>query len=200
MVKLSVVFLCGLMIAIWLIQTPPQKVDAKESSKKSVDQQVTKGSHSPKSQDLRATIDAYLQTYVESHNFSGTVLLASRNNILVNKGYGMAVYRHSVPNAAGTKFQIASVSKSFTAAAILLLHESGQLQLKDSVSRFVPDFPKGEEITIQHLLTHTSGLPRYVFFLAPIKDAFLFICCLVASSFSSLSAVWALVLSFSNFV
>ncbi len=147
-----------------LQQEAPAMRDLGSVEELKIDHRDTKGSRTTESRDLMAAIDAYLQPYVESHNFSGTVLLARGGNILVNKGYGMAVYKDSVPNTAETKFQIASVSKSFTAAAILLLLERGQLQLEDSVSRFVPGFPKGSEITIQHLLTHTSGLPRYVFF------------------------------------
>jgi len=118
----------------------------------------------PEHRNLVASVDSYLQPYVESHNFSGTVLIAQGDNILINKGFGMAAYEDSVPNTGGTRFMIASLSKTFTAAAILLLQERDQLLLNDTVNRFIPDFPSGDEITIRQLLEHTSGLPRIVFF------------------------------------
>ena len=76
----------------------------------------------------------------------------------------MADYENSVPNTAETRFMIASLSKTFTAAAILHLQERDQLSVDDTVNRFIPDFPSGHEITIHQLLTHTTGLPRFVFF------------------------------------
>jgi CubicO group peptidase (beta-lactamase class C family) len=118
----------------------------------------------PEHRELATSVAAYMQPYVESHNFSGTVLIAHGDNVLVNDGYGMAVYENSVPNTAETKFMIASLSKTFTAAAILLLQQRDQLLTDDTVDRFIPDFPSGDEITIHQLLAHTSGLPRFVFF------------------------------------
>lgn len=112
---------------------------------------------------LEATVEAYLQPYLDGRNFSGSVLIARGGDILLNNGYGMAHSEPDTPTAANTKFQIASISKSFTAAAILLLREQGTLDLDDPVSRFLPDFPNGDDITIHHLLVHSSGLTRYVF-------------------------------------
>ena len=112
---------------------------------------------------LQATVDAYLQPYLDGHNFSGSILIARGGTILLSEGYGTASAEPEVPNTARTAFQIASISKSFTAAAILLLRERGSLDLDDPVSRFLPDFPRGDDITIHHLLVHASGLPRYVF-------------------------------------
>ena len=63
-----------------------------------------------------------------------------------------------VPNSLQTRFQIASLSKPMTAAAILLLAEERKLSLEDKLSKFVPDFPNGDKITVEELLTHYSGL------------------------------------------
>ena len=117
----------------------------------------------PDNEELADAIDVYIEPYVDGQNFSGTILLARGGDVVFSKGYGMACYEHSVPNEAETKFQIASVSKSFTEAAILLLEKGGELRRDDAVSRFIPDYPRGDEITINHLITHTSGLPRHVF-------------------------------------
>jgi CubicO group peptidase (beta-lactamase class C family) len=111
---------------------------------------------------LQQEVDAYLQPYVDGKNFSGVVLLAREGEILLNKAYGMASFEESVPNTPSTKFQIASISKSFTAAAVLLLQERGLLEIENPIGRFLPDFPNGETITVHQLLDHTSGLPRLV--------------------------------------
>src|SRR5438309_11426848 len=101
----------------------------------------------------------YLKPFVESGNFTAAVLVARRGKVLLRQGFGMANYELSVPNSAETRFHIASVSKPFTAAAILQLQDQGRLRLSDPVSRYIPDFPNGNRITLDNLLTHTSGIP-----------------------------------------
>ncbi len=103
-------------------------------------------------------LNEYLRAFVDSGNFSGAVLVAQKGKIILRRGYGMANYELNVPNSPEIRFHIASVSKPFTAAAILQLEEQGRLQVADRVSRFLPNFPHGDEITLQHLLTHTSGI------------------------------------------
>jgi len=105
-------------------------------------------------------LETYLKPFVESGNFSGAMLVARRGRVLFRRGYGMANYELLVPNSPETRFHIASVSKPFTALAILQLQEQGKLSVGDPVSRFVPNFPNGERITLEHLLTHTSGIPN----------------------------------------
>ncbi|HSA92706.1 MAG TPA: serine hydrolase domain-containing protein [Terriglobales bacterium] len=107
---------------------------------------------------LEAKVDAYVKPYLESHNFSGSVLIARGDKVLVSKGYGMANYELDVANTPHTKFQIASVSKPFTAAAILLLEERGKLKLKHPLAKFIRDYPQGDKITIHQLLAHSSGI------------------------------------------
>jgi len=107
-----------------------------------------------------AAIDAYLRPFVETNNFSGVVYASRGDQDLFQQGYGLASYEHGVPNTLQTRFHIASVSKSFTAAAILLLEERGKLSTSDPVSKFVPDYPNGDKIRLEHLLTHGSGIPN----------------------------------------
>jgi CubicO group peptidase (beta-lactamase class C family) len=108
-------------------------------------------------------VDAYLAPYLARHDFSGVVLVARGDSVLLSKGYGMASYELGVPNSARTAFRIASITKTFTAAAIVMLAERGALRYDDRVSRFLPDFPPGSRITIEQLLLHASGLrnPEY---------------------------------------
>ena len=110
--------------------------------------------------DLAALVDQYVEPYVRTHNFSGSVLLAHKGQVLVNKGYGMANYELDVPNTPRTKFHIASISKTFTAAAIMILAERGQLSPEDPVAKVIPGYPNGDRLTIHHLLVHTSGIPN----------------------------------------
>jgi CubicO group peptidase (beta-lactamase class C family) len=116
-------------------------------------------SQSRPNKELPAALDAYLKPFAETGNFTGAVLVARGGQVLFRRAYGMANYELQVPNSTKTRFHIASVSKPFTAAAILQLQEQGRLNVTDPVSRFVPDFPNGDQITLHNLLTHTSGIP-----------------------------------------
>ena len=109
---------------------------------------------------LAAQVDAYIQPYVEGRNFSGALLIARGGLVLFTNGYGMANYELGVPNRPDTRFHIASISKSFTAAAILMLEERDQLHVQDPLAKYIPDYPQGDKITLDHLLTHTSGIPN----------------------------------------
>jgi CubicO group peptidase (beta-lactamase class C family) len=108
---------------------------------------------------LEAKVDAYIKPFVAIKGFSGSVLIARRGDVLVRKGYGMANYESDIPNTPQTKFHIASISKDFTAAAIMLLEERG-LSTTDTLKKYIPDYPNGDSITIHHLLIHTSGIPN----------------------------------------
>ncbi|MDQ1151298.1 serine hydrolase domain-containing protein [Sphingobacterium zeae] len=100
----------------------------------------------------------YMRAQVEVNNFSGTVLVRKNNTILLKKAYGFADYEWNVKNTIDTKFQLASVTKQFTATAILQLIDSGRLSLNDKLSKFLPDYPKADSVSIHMLLSHTSGL------------------------------------------
>ncbi|WP_293880783.1 serine hydrolase domain-containing protein [Sphingobacterium sp. UBA1498] len=100
----------------------------------------------------------YMRAQVEINNFSGTVLVRKNNTILLKKAYGLADYEWNVRNTIDTKFQLASVTKQFTATAILQLIDSGRLSLNDKLSKFLPDYPKADSVSIHMLLSHTSGL------------------------------------------
>ena len=83
---------------------------------------------------------------------------------LLSKGYGIANLEHSIPNTPQTKFRLASVTKQFTAAAILKLQEQDLLDANYSIATYLPDYPHGEQITIHQLLNHTAGIPNYTSF------------------------------------
>ncbi len=89
------------------------------------------------------------------------VLIARDGKILFQGGFGLADLATKTPITTETKFRIGSISKQFTAAAILKLAEEQKLALTDPLSKFFPDFPRGNDITLHHLLTHTSGIHSY---------------------------------------
>ena len=106
-----------------------------------------------------ATIDAYLQPYVRSSNFSGSVLVEKSGKIVFEKAYGFADREQGTKNSTATRFHIASMSMQFTAAAVLRLVDKGSLKLDDPVGNFASKIPGSEKITIRDLLTERSGLP-----------------------------------------
>lgn len=105
-------------------------------------------------------VDNYIQPYIDAGCFSGTILIAREGKVLFKKAYGLANREFGVPNAPATRFHISSVSKIFTAIAIMILKERGKLNVTDSLNKFISDYPQGNKITIHHLLTHTSGIPN----------------------------------------
>ena len=104
-------------------------------------------------------LQAALRPDLDSGTFMGAVYAVRGDRTLLDKGYGFANLEWGVANTPATRFRIASVTKQFTAAAILLLQERGQLRLDDPVAKYLPDAPAGwRHITLYHLLTHTSGI------------------------------------------
>jgi CubicO group peptidase (beta-lactamase class C family) len=107
-----------------------------------------------------ARMDEVVQSYVSSGRFMGSVLVARDQDVLLSKGYGYANLEWNIPNSPTTKFRICSITKQFTAAAVLLLEEQGKLKIEDPIKKYLPDSPAAwDNITIFHLLTHTSGIP-----------------------------------------
>jgi CubicO group peptidase (beta-lactamase class C family) len=104
-------------------------------------------------------LDAYMTALTDAGRFSGTVLVARGDTVILSKGYGMANYEFSIPNTPGTVFPVGSNTKQLTAAAIMKLQEQGKLNVTDPVTWYIPNATKWEEIRIYHLLNHTAGIP-----------------------------------------
>lgn len=90
-----------------------------------------------------------------------TVLVSREEEVLFSRAFGMADVKSKRANMPNTIFRIGSITKQFTAAAILLLQERGKLSVQDSLAKYYPKWPYGKNITLHHLLTHTSGLYSY---------------------------------------
>jgi CubicO group peptidase (beta-lactamase class C family) len=123
------------------------------------------GAMTAAAQDGAAKLDEYLSAATKLGRFSGSVLVARDGKVILSKGYGLASAELEVPNTPQTKFRLGSITKQFTATAIMQLQERGKLSVQDPVCKYLSDCPKAwEEITIHHLLTHTSGIPNYTSF------------------------------------
>lgn len=116
----------------------------------------------PVEEQIVSKFDEYMSAAQRVDRFSGTVLVARDGRAIYNKGYGMANYEWEIPNTPTTVFRLGSITKQFTAAAILILQERGKLNVDDRACKYVTDCPAAwEPITIRHLLTHTSGISSY---------------------------------------
>jgi CubicO group peptidase (beta-lactamase class C family) len=114
---------------------------------------------------LGRSIDRYLTELVDAKLFQGVVLVARDGQVLISKGYGFADAGRGIPNTTRTRFRLASLTKQFTAMAIMILQSRGKLDVQDSVCTYIDDCPDAwRPIMIHNLLTHTSGLPNYTDF------------------------------------
>lgn len=112
--------------------------------------------------NIKTKLTKYMDNYSKKNEFSGTILITKDDEVLLNKGYGIADYNKRLQNKPQTIFEIASLTKQFTAAGILMLQEEKLLDVYDTLDKYIPDYPNGNNITIYNLLTHTSGIPEYL--------------------------------------
>ena len=108
-------------------------------------------------------LDNYFRSIYQENVFSGTVLIAKQGIPIYKGAYGLANRTKRIPLDLDYAFQLGSVSKQFTAIAILILQQEGKLDVSDSVQKYFPEFPY-KNVTIHTLLTHLSGLPNYIYF------------------------------------
>ncbi|HEX8720109.1 MAG TPA: serine hydrolase domain-containing protein [Pyrinomonadaceae bacterium] len=107
-------------------------------------------------------VDAFLSQWDKNDMPGGAVGVVKDGRLVYKRGFGMANLDYDVPNTPSTRFNLASVSKPFTAFSIALLAQQGKLSLDDDIRKYVPEMPKYDEtITIRHLIHHTSGIREY---------------------------------------
>ncbi len=115
--------------------------------------------HSHSYSQIHPAVTQEINSFLKKSNFQGSILIAKDGNILFEKGYGLSNHEHSTPNTTDTIFRIGSITKLFTAIAIMQLQEDGKLNVNHPISKYLPTYPsQGELITIHHLLSHTSGI------------------------------------------
>lgn len=116
----------------------------------------------PEESKLALDLDAYFRKQLPADEPGAAILLIRNDSILFEKGYGVANIQTKEPITSQTLFNLGSITKTFVANAILLLHEQGKLSLDDSLFKYFPQFRNkaiAQKVKIKHLLTHTSGLP-----------------------------------------
>jgi len=121
--------------------------------------------HATSSEKL-AHLDSWFQILYKKEKFNGSVLLSQKGKVVFSKSYGYAGVENLQKLDEHSSFNLASVSKQFTAMAIVLLHEQSKLGYDDRLSKFVPEMAQYEDVTIKDLLHHTSGLPEYLYVVA----------------------------------
>lgn len=115
-------------------------------------------------------IDDFMMNLHRKSGFNGNVLVARKGKIIYEKAIGWADHLHRDSLKINSVFELASVSKPFTATAIMMLVEDGKLKLNQDVKEFFPDFPY-DSITVERLLTHRSGMMNYVYFVDDLWKA-----------------------------
>ena len=106
-------------------------------------------------------LEDYMNAWASQEKFNGSVLVVHKGKLLLDKGYGYRNFDNNMNHDKNSIFQIGSITKQFTSAVILKLQEEGKLKVTDKLSKYFPRFPKADSITIEHLLTHTSGIYSY---------------------------------------
>ena len=110
---------------------------------------------------LTQKLDEYLISANKFYKFNGGALVAQKGKILLDKSYGYKNFTLRTLNDTNTIFQIGSVTKQFTATVILKLQEEGKLSVNDKLNKYFPEFKYADKITLENLLTHTSGIYNY---------------------------------------
>jgi len=135
------------------------------------------GARALPSQSLPAKLDAYMKARESLGQFSGAVLVSRNGKVLLSKGYGYSNIEKRTHNSETTEFRAASITKQFTAMAVLQLREAGKLSLTDSICKWIDKCPAvWQAVTLAHLIHHSSGIPDYEEKLelgSPAYDAFM---------------------------
>ncbi|MEW6129864.1 MAG: serine hydrolase domain-containing protein [Acidobacteriota bacterium] len=114
------------------------------------------------SANLQSEIDQLMVSKFKADEPGATVIVVKDGKVLFRKGYGLANIELNIPAQPDMIFRIGSITKQFTAVAILMLEEQGKLSLTDDLTKYFPDYPtQGKKITVEHLLNHTSGIKSY---------------------------------------
>ncbi len=144
---IGIVLVVVLLFTSWHTATPPTH--------------SIKTTYNPQNAKIASQINSLLTKQVAQRQFSGSVLVASHDQVVLSKGYSMADWERQVPNTPDTRFYLGSTSKQFTAMAIMMLQERGKLHVRDSLCTYIaPCSPAWKPVTIANVLTHTSGIPQ----------------------------------------
>ncbi len=116
----------------------------------------------PAREELARRIDAYTASFDRIGHLSGSLLVARGDEVIYERSFGWANAELRVPNGPDTRFNVASITKPMTSIVMIQLAVAGKLALADPLSKWIPDFPRGSTITIEHLARHRAGIPHRV--------------------------------------
>ncbi|WP_395625593.1 serine hydrolase domain-containing protein [Daejeonella sp.] len=155
---------------IILIQACSSEPDKKPKERTQPDEKLDSIAlrYDPKKADKR--IDDFMMKIHKRSGFNGNVLVAKNGKIIYEKAIGWADYLHRDSLKINSVFELASITKTFTSTAVMMLVENGKLKLDQDVKEFFPDFPY-DGITVKLLLTHRSGMMNYVYFIDDLWKA-----------------------------
>jgi CubicO group peptidase (beta-lactamase class C family) len=112
-------------------------------------------------QSVEQKIDELLTAYSSQNKLNGAILVAQKGKVIYQKGFGFRNAEEKIPNDVNSIFQIGSITKQITSAVIMQLQQEGKLSVQDKLSKYFSGFANGDKITIENLLTHTSGIYNY---------------------------------------
>jgi CubicO group peptidase (beta-lactamase class C family) len=137
------------------------QVKVKEKAEQKLEQRITASDELTPVDDNRAKFDSLINGYANSGKFNGEVLVAQKGLIMYIRSAGYRDAEKKIMHKPDDIYQIGSITKQFTAAVIMQLQNEGRLSVNDKLSKYFSGLPDGDKITIEHLLTHTSGLYNY---------------------------------------
>lgn len=157
MMVLSCFVVCG--IVYYFLDTPEKQEMPTSKVIPSVKSELQDNLEEKKQSPIDyASVAQKLDQYLIDKDFNGTVLVTDKGHVVLNKGYGYADVQNTIKNTPQTKYRIGSITKTVVATSILQLQEQGKVNIQDNVNKYIPSFPADKNITLYHLLTHTSGL------------------------------------------
>ena len=161
-IVLGIVLLAGALVSCGIADKPSQRV-MKEESAQSVGQKVDGTTPEQElAKNRRERLRGVLDQYMKKQNFSGTVLVGVDNIVVYTAATGYSDRELKTYNRPDTIYEIGSLTKQFTAAAVMMFVEKGKLSVEDTIENFFPDYPYAKEVTVENLLNMTSGIPDYL--------------------------------------
>ncbi len=152
-----------LISCVWLMACSSEQKEMRQAQRDALVVDSVSLLFSPEDSALKASqLDTFFHDLHDKHGFNGTVVVAQYGKPIYKGAFGYKNFSTHDTLSLNTPFQLASVSKQFTAVSIMQLQEKGLLNYDDSIQRFFPDFPY-REITVRSLLIHRSGLPNYMY-------------------------------------
>lgn len=161
-ILLAMILMAGALASCAESDKPAQKVIKDKSAQSAVQKEDATTAEQALAQNRKDRLRGVLDAYMQKQNFSGTVLVGVDNIIIYTAAMGYSDCELKTYNRPDTVYEIGSLTKQFTAAAVMMFVEKGKLSVEDTIEDFFPDYPYAKEVTVENLLNMTSGIPDYL--------------------------------------